>query len=272
MNLVKLIQDSPEWHAWRLGGIGASEIAAVRGEDKYQSTPYSTWLVKTKRAKGFEGNSATQHGKETEAKARARYELITMEDVQPACAIHPEYPICLASLDGIRDDGKLILELKCPTGRDTIDQALAKKVPDHYWSQVQYQLAVTGAEMCHFFVYHEESGEHALVEVLPDVSYQGELFASALDFWKKYVLTDTPPPLIDKDVKVINDNPDLKSVCSAILDGHKTMAKERLDALKKVAIQIGGHSKIRCGRVQIATVKKNGAFSYYKLTVQAETA
>jgi len=269
--MEKLVQGSPEWHTWRTKGIGASEISAIIGADIYGSTPYSTWLVKTKRAKGFEGNSFTIHGQETEGKARARYELVTMEDMPPACATHPTYNVCISSLDGISADGKLILELKCPISSGTIDSAVAGKVPDHYWPQVQYQLAVTGAEKCHFFVYHEQTGTHALVEVLPDVKYQGFLIAQALEFWEKYILTDTPPPLTDKDVKEIVDHPELEAICKSIVEGKDRLSKKELDSLKKIAVELSGHPKFKYGKVQISTVNRSGVFSFHKLTVKEDS-
>lgn len=279
MGLVKgLIQDTPEWHAFRIEGVGASEVPAVLGVCIY-NTVHGIWSVKTKRSKGFEGNSFTEHGKETEAKARARYELTAMEDVAPACAIHPTYSICRASLDGISANGKLILEIKCPKGRSTIDTAMAPvpggllpleaaklRVPAQYWPQIQYQLAVTGADLCHFYVFHEESGDTALVPVPPDVDYQGEIIVKVLDFWAKYVITDIPPPLTDRDVKIV-ESPDIADICQQILARKDQLAKADLDKLKARAVALAGHPKMKCGNVQISTVNRNGKFSFHKLTV-----
>jgi putative phage-type endonuclease len=263
-----MLQGSPEWEEWRLSGVGASEVAAILGVDPYGNTPYTVWKVKTRRSKGFAGNSLTEHGKEMEAKARARYELKNMDDMPAACATHPQFKNCIASLDGLRDDNKLILEIKCPKGMDTLNCAKAGRVPPHYWPQVQYQLAVTGAEMLHFFVYHEETKQEALVAVEPDVAYQGEIIAKVLDFWTKYVLTDTPPPLTDKDVKECDDVPEIALLCALIKAEHKTAPKPRVDAWKKDAVILAGHPKMSCNGVQVSTVLRNGRFSYHKLTIR----
>ncbi len=269
MKSQELIQNSPEWYEWRLGGIGASEVAAIMGICPY-TTPHGVWLVKTKRSKGFDGNSFTQHGQETEAKARARYELISMMDMGPACATHPKHEICRASLDGISEDGKLILELKCPKSRKTLDEALQGKIPEHYIPQVQYQLAVTGADEADFFVYHEDSGEHALVKVKSDVTYQGKIIAVALDFWEKFVLSDTPPPLTEDDVKVIERNSEIEEICRQILEAMDFAPKAEINKLKAKAISLAGHPKMRFGSVQISTVNRNGSFSFHKLTIRKE--
>lgn len=264
--MQNLVQNTPEWVKWRNENIGASEVAAIIGICPY-NTPYGVWQVKTGRSKGFVGNLFTQHGHDTEARARALYELLTMTDMTPRCATHPKYPVCIASLDGANDDGTRLLEIKCPKGLETLKAALEGRVIDHYIPQVQMQLAVTGADQLDFFVYHEESKQSALVVVEPDVEYQGMLIAQVVYFWTNYVLTDTPPPLTDRDVKVIENDIELEKLCDRILLNKETLSKAELDAMKAEAILMGGHPKIRCGSVQISTVKRAGKFSFHKLTV-----
>lgn len=263
-----MVQGSQEWLDWRMSGIGASEIAALMGVCPY-NTPHSVWLVKTKRVKGFEGNSFTEHGKDTEAAARARYELQTMEDMPPACATHPTFKMCLASFDGWNKEQKKLLEIKCPVGESVITDALAGIVSAHYLPQCQYQMGVAGADNLDFFVFHEATKRDALVEVKADIAYQGKLFATAEHFWNTYVLTDTPPPLTDRDVKIVEDNDDLLKLSEIILNQKDSGAKKALDLLKHQFIEIGGHNKVKCGRVQVSTVNRQGKFSYYKLTVSA---
>lgn len=258
-----IIQNSPEWHARRLRGVGASEVAAVLGICPY-NTAYQLWQVKTRRVEGFEGNSFTLHGQETEGRARARYELLTMEDMPPAFAQHPKYEVCFANLDGINSDNSLILEIKCPKGRSTLDSALANTVPAHYIPQVQYQLAVTGADLLHFFVYHDETKQQALVEVKPDIEYQGMLINEVLKFWE-FVKTDTPPPLTDRDVKEITNNTVISAHCALLKElKDNKKAKVESDKLKAKIIELGGHSKIRCGDVLISKNAKG-----YRMTVSA---
>jgi predicted phage-related endonuclease len=151
--------------------------------------------------------------------------------------------------------------------------AKAGKVIDHYWPQVQFQLAVTGADSLDFFVFHEESKEDALVRVAPDVAYQGKLIAAVLEFWALYVATDLPPPLTDRDVKEIPiENAEIAVLCNLIKIGQKTLDKSELDKLKAKVVKLAGHPKMRCGDVQISTVLRKGEFSYHKLTIRKEGA
>lgn len=264
-----MIQDSPEWHAWRLSGIGASEIPSILGLCPYGGTPHKVWRVKTKRDKGFQGNSFTEHGKETEAKARARYELLNLEDMPPACATHPKYPFLLASLDGWNQETKRVLEIKCPKGSSTLDAALGGNVINHYVPQVQQQLLVTGADELDFFVFHDESKRDALVTVTPDLEMQARIIIAAEEFWK-FVLTDTPPPLTDEDIKIIEDNDLLLKLSEKIIAQKDSATKVAIDGMKREFISIGGHPKVKCGRVLVSTVNRSGKFSYHKLTVGGE--
>lgn len=261
--MENLVQGTQEWIEWRKKGIGASEMAAILGLCPY-STKHQVWLEKTGRAQNFAGNFATQRGNELEAKARARYELFTMEDAPAALAVHPKYDICRVSLDGKRSDNKLILEIKC-LGKEYHGMAMSGIIPPHYVPQVQYQLAVTGADMCHFFSYGSDD-THALIEVVPDIEYQGMLIATALEFWE-LVKSDTPPELTSRDVKVIDDNPLLQIVAQKIIVGEKSLKKSEMDDLKADFIKLGGHSKVKCGRVQVSEVFRKDKFSHHRLTI-----
>ncbi len=264
---MNIVQDTEEWHKWRLSGVGASDVAAVMGICPY-NTRHSVWMVKTGRSKGFAGNSFTEHGKALEATARARYEIYCMDDLIPSCATHPTFTHCLASLDGWNEELKKVLEIKCPKTRTVLDAALAGKVADHYIPQVQFQMGVTGADSLDFFVFHDESKTDALVTVKPDIELQGKLFAGVEDFWAQYVITDIEPPLTDRDVKVSED-PRLVRLADRLANC-SDLSKVVIDQLKADFIDIGGHTKVRCGRVLVSVVNRAGKFSYHKLTVGAE--
>ncbi len=251
-------QNTNEWTEWRKQGIGASEVPIVIGISPW-STPYQLWQEKTGRKKSFEGNHVTHRGQELESKARKLYELTALEDMAPQVAIHPKYPICRCSLDGIRADGNLILEIKCP-GEETHALAKAGKLPPYYMAQVQYQLAVTGADSCHYFSFGKDES-FALIEVLPDLKQQGELIAAALHFWDDYILKDIPPPLMPQDVKEVN-SPQFESLFALAARG-SVEAKFNI-------INIGGHNKIRFGKYLCTKIKSKSGKDTYRLTTRTD--
>lgn len=93
---------SPEWTAWRRGGLGASELAAVMGLDPY-TTEHELWEVKTGRVPAFAGNAKTRWGHRMEALGVEHW---SSENHRIATAIHngapyarPGYPHLWATPD-----------------------------------------------------------------------------------------------------------------------------------------------------------------------------
>ncbi len=251
-------QGSNEWLEWRRKGIGASDVATIIGASPW-STPYQLWLDKTGRKQAFEGNAATVRGQELESKARSRYELETLEDMPPGIAIHPKYDICRASLDGIRADNKLILEIKC-MGEKNHALAMAGQIPEYYIPQMQFQLAATGADVCHFFAFGPDESSK-LIEVVPDIKMQGELISAAMTFWEKFVLADIAPPLESADDKEV-DPKEFEELFVMAASGHEKSKAE--------IIRLGGHTKIRCGKYLLSkSITKSGKDTY-RLTVKKE--
>lgn len=266
MKIIKLDQNTPEWLAWRAGKITASNAAAVLGVCKFK-TPYGLFNELTGRAPTFEGNAATEAGKAMEPKARALYEIENdFIEMAPACVEHPEYSCLGASLDGLSEDGSLILELKYAS-EASHNEAKAGQVPAHYIPQCQFQLmCVPEAKKLHYVSFRNE--QLVTVEVTPDPEYQKQLTVAALAFLEM-VKSDTPPPLTEKDALLIDDDAS-KIICKELLnlkeDSSKS-AKEKSDILKAKIINHYGHPRVRCGNVLISkSVTKAGKDSY-RMTV-----
>jgi hypothetical protein len=119
--------------------------------------------------------------------------------VMPKVAIDKKEPLFSASLDGISFDGKAITEIKCPMRREVFELAKDGIIEPYYEVQVQWQLMVSKAKKCSFFVYHPEWGS-ACVEILPDKEKHKELVKLAYAFWDM-VQSDTPPEKNAKEYK-----------------------------------------------------------------------
>lgn len=225
MKIVRLIQGSENWHAHRILYRNASETAAVMGLSPWL-TPYGLWEIKTGR-RVQESNFVMQRGLELEPLARQAYERDAVAIVEPAVMVSGNYS---ASLDGLTFDGSLLLEVKCPykgAESETWKQAMAGQVEPHYMVQVQHQLMVSGADRCHFYVFDGEDG--ITVEVLPDPAAFEQIRAAWDEFWKKYVVTDSPPPISAKDT-VLREDQDWGQAASAFI-----AAKEAAEEAAKAA-------------------------------------
>lgn len=250
--------------------LGASQAAAIIGECKFM-TAYELWLEKTGRRQGFQGNDATKRGNDMEAPARAAYEVHRgFVDAPPTCVLHPTIDYIGASLDGVEPD-LVILEMKYPS-EASHQMARDGQVPHHYWIQVQHQLmCVPDAPYANYWSYRKEGP--ALVRVEHDLEFQAKLLKAEIAFWE-LVKADVPPPLTTDDAKVVED-PDMKRLCDRIMalkEQTTRAAKEELDEIKTTVIQVGGHNRIRCGRVLVSLLKTAKGTDSYRLTISKEGA
>ena len=152
--LVELQQNSSEWHAWRHKGTGASGASVAiskRGMSRAR-------LLEEKRGseppEDSYTNEAMDTGTKLEPKARSRYNEKYGTNVRAVCVQSTQYPWLRASLDGLSEDGNLVLEIKC--GARVHQQAL-ERFPVQYKAQVQHILAVTGLPSINFWCYWPES-------------------------------------------------------------------------------------------------------------------
>src|SRR5690606_29601149 len=204
------IQGTDEWKEWRRSRGGASEVAALMGcSPWFPRTPYELWLVKTGRAEVPE-NDAMRYGSQHEAAARAAAEVAYGAAFEPQTV---EKGRISASLDGITFDGETILEIKVPSSGIKSETWKAvdaeKRVPDHYWWQVQQQLYCSGALKAIFAVFvptrvHTPEFAHTFVHVLPDAQAHEAIKAAWAQFFE-HLDADTPPPLTERDVRERED-------------------------------------------------------------------
>lgn len=150
-------QGSPEWFAARLGKVTASRVSDVIAKTKSgwsaSRANYLAQLV-AERLTGQQQesytNAAMQWGTDNEPLARAAYEFRTDATVTPAWFIdHPSIPMTGASPDGLIGNVGLV-EIKCPNTSTHIETLLGKTIPGKYETQMQWQMACTGAQWCDF--------------------------------------------------------------------------------------------------------------------------
>jgi len=252
--------EKQEWHKWRNAGLGASDAPTVMGVSPYK-TRFQLWQEKIGEAKGFDGNWATQRGHDLEPKARAQYELEHNVSMPPAFIEHPVFPFIRASLDGYGNN--IVLEIKAP-GTEDHSLAVAGKVPEKYYPQLQHQLLVTGASCAHYYSFDGERG--ALVQVAHDLEYQARLLKELQLFWD-LVQTKTPPALVDKDYKAIEDSGVKYMVMQWLA------AKEAADSAKllqdelaeKITAKLKGHPRWQHAGVKIQNISRKGNIDYKKI-------
>jgi putative phage-type endonuclease len=181
----RILQNTPEWHAWRMQGLGSSDAPVIMQESPWR-TPKQIWELRTGRRTEQENtNPALRRGRELEPKARAAYEAFTGEQMEPLCLVHDSFDWMRASVDGLNFERARVLEIKCPLRSEDHRLAVAGQVPRHYFAQLQHQLEVTQASELHYWSFDGERG--ALVRVEPDPNYIQRLIEAETEFWRRVV-------------------------------------------------------------------------------------
>ncbi len=191
MKIVELVQGSPEWHAWRLEGIGASEAPMVLGISKYKMV-HKLWQEKTGAVEMKDDfNFIFEKGKMIEAKARAYFELMNDKECAPICLEMDSYPFIRASLDGYNAKENFALEIKY-VGKD----AMEDEIPAHHMAQLQHQMMVCGAADITYI--RSNDGVKFKADVVKrDNAYMDNLLSKELTFWDM-VQRKIEPPIPEK--------------------------------------------------------------------------
>ena len=86
----RLHQNTPQWHRWRMQGIGASDAPVIMGETPFK-TPRTLWSIKPGRMQEEQAGPAALRGRELEAFARRAYERQTGIQMESLCLVHEEF-------------------------------------------------------------------------------------------------------------------------------------------------------------------------------------
>lgn len=260
--VVPLEQGSGAWHQHRALHANASEAATVMGVSPWEpDTWLKLWQVKTGRAQRPDAGPHARRGAAMEAAARAAYEKLTGNVMQPMVLRKDGW--LSASLDGISFHGDLILEIKCPSGgedSDTWRQAQAGAVPEHYYWQLQHQLHVAGAPLVHFWVFDGKDG--LLIERGRESSDEQRLLDRWRDFWQ-HIENDTPPELTDKDILQRED-----AQWATAADEFRTArealrrAQESVDTARKKLIGMTSHTRVAGHGVAVTRYWQEGRINY----------
>jgi putative phage-type endonuclease len=186
MRILDIEQQGDAWLNWRKTGVGASESPSVLGIG-YKSRDD----LLEEKVTGISANGENEHtrrGKKYEPEARAAYESVYSWPMRPVCVVHDDLPFIKASLDGLREDRQLVLEIKVPT-KANYEKVLADGIPDYWTAQIQHQLLVTRAPLAHLVVYRPKGrADRARYKVLPveaDPETQALLLDALVTFWSE---------------------------------------------------------------------------------------
>jgi len=201
-----------QWKQDRKKGIGGSDISAILGLNPYK-TAYDVWLDKTGRDIEEPDNENIVAGhilEDAVAKmAEHKYNISVMDESSgDELYIHPDHEIIRGTPDRFYTDHSKphgfggIMEIK--TTQKKIQSA--EDIPKMWITQLVYYLGLIKA---HSKTEEELYGCIGYIHSGRFLAFNAEFYEynekmqnlfdymveQALDFWEKYVVTDTPPPV-----------------------------------------------------------------------------
>jgi len=244
---VNIVQGTPEWHSWRQSGIGASDVAAIMGISPWR-TAIDVFNDKLGLKEAY-STSGMARGNKYEEEAFEAYK-VTFKYSTPyifersPCFCSDELSWAIASPDAWEIVDRLLIEIKVPS-EEVYEHHKSGMIAPHYMSQVQWQLFVTGFDVCHFVVYSPEKKEYKISVIQRDDAYIATVLEKAAKFWDG--VCNARAPESDKPQYITLEDPQLHHLAY----DYKEMAKEskRLDrelkALREKIIEFGDDSNFR---------------------------
>jgi len=257
-------QNTQEWLKMRKNYIGGSDAPIIMGKCKWKlpdgryKTPVILWQDKLGLLEEQKENSACKYGKAMEEPARLAYEVLTGIFMAPEVVYHPDVKYMMASLDGLSMEKDISVEIKNCNAEDHA-VAREKRVPEHYYAQVQHQLACLNHDIMHYFSFHK--GEGIVVEVKKDLDYLEQLYDKEQKFWS-CVQNLEEPELIDLDFREMNKEWEEKAQrlweIEEAMKRDTRLAKELKDELKILSEGLNS----RAGSYRLVSSNRKGTIDY----------
>jgi len=253
-------QGSEEWLKMRKGMLSASKIPIMLGLSPYK-TAFQLWQEELGLVEPKKSSKAMEEGLACEDAAREFFFNEIGIHVKPAVIIDPEDNRFMASLDGMSDDRKTILEIK----RNNKDfHELCKKdlqgpLKFHY-AQIQMQMSCTGLPYSWYLSYRK--GDEILRRVDRNDVFIQFLKDGAIKF-KHCVDNFIPPELTDRDI-ITRFDPEWEQAAEeyrAILSSLNYL-ENRADLLRKNLISLSDDQSSQGFGLKITKYVKQGSIQY----------
>lgn len=179
MQILNLEQGSTQWLALRKTVITGTDGAMVINKKSWPRLKQNKVTPSTFKSAGM------KRGIELEPKANAALERETGLKYRSAVVLDKDERM-LASLDGLAFGKVATNEIKCPEKGNRSDlwkQAELGKIPHAYYIQTQIGLMVSGAAVCHYWVYDADLDKGIRVDVKPDFTLHCQIVESVRAYW-----------------------------------------------------------------------------------------
>ena len=253
-----LIQGSDEWLQMRKSKIGASDASAILGISPWKSA-LKLWEEKLSMTTQTFKSSSMQRGIDLEPMARELFTAKTGIEINADVRFSNKYEWMMASLDGIDVKNSHIVEIKCPNSKDH-SIAVSGKIPDHYYPQLQHQMAV--CEVDEMFYFSFDGFDGVIVKVKRDDEYIENLIQKEQEFYE-CMINRTPPKSSEINYQERHDDEWMKyaSKWKSLNESIKQLDKEEKIVREKL-IELSGESSSRGQGISLCRVERKGTIDY----------
>lgn len=150
MPIIQLEQGSPEWLSYRQRRIMATDTPVILGNNPWV-TKFQRWEEKMGIRPGPIMNNAMKRGHELEPIAREKIQEILGIKFTPVVYESDTDPWMAASLDGLSECGKYIIEIKCPFKWHLHGNNDFHGVPRYYRDQMDHQCMCPPGILANYF-------------------------------------------------------------------------------------------------------------------------
>ena len=255
---IELVQGSAEWHALRKTKITATDASIIMGASHWK-TRIQLYHEKLSNDPPPPPNERMQRGLDLEPVARDLFNIKTGLEMQPAILVKDW---AMASLDGMDEKIGCILEIKCPGEKDH-NLAIARKVPDHYFPQLQHQMYVADMDFEYYFSFDGMDG--VIVEVKRDDEYIEKMIIEEKKFYD--CLMNKIPPEPDEGDYIERDDNEWEQCASkwkSVTNSIKELEREQED-LRKHLILLSGESNTKGAGLSLCQIQRMGNVDYSKI-------
>lgn len=254
----EFIQGSQEWLNLRKTKITATDACVIMGSSHWK-TKIQLYNEKISFSNSEFCNSAMKRGSILEPIARDLYCLKKGIDVHPKVIIKDW---AMASVDGISECGKYLVEIKCPGDKDH-QTAIQGKVPTHYYAQLQHQMYVCNLDKMDYFSFDGMDG--IIIEVVRDTCYIEKMLDKEWEFYQCLENLTPPEPLEDDYIEKTDE---LWEQCcnkwKSISNKIKELEQEESE-LRKQLIFLSGESNAKGCGISLCQVTRKGNVDYGKI-------
>lgn len=249
MKIINLKPHTAEWHEWRNGGIGSSDIAAIVGKSPFK-TAKELYQEKTGCNYTIRENPYITRGLRFEEAGRLSLEKIMNQEFTPLCIEDDKCSIFHASLDGYCFKTDESLEVKVP-GKKNWEISNEGSIPEYYQIQMQWQMSISGHSYMYYVVYNPEENDCIYIKYEGDKKWQEELRREANIFWENMKKNIAPP--LQKGDYIEVDDPNLHEIEEAYIKINEEIKKfqEKQKMLKKKILDYGDGGNFRTSHLTV---------------------